>query len=261
MMPAKKQRKQLKLYRFWSVSSRFATDSGSVSSPLFLTVGDVKSMSCSSSDSVDSLMNWLLEAFQETPMDPLKLNVLHDPDKASLENFGRELRPNPKMSIAYTGRSLDNASKFKTHKATPAPKPCNITRGISRESVFKLRVHILSASPIAGPTSTKNPRVSLTSPVLREQMNIFAPHHKSLISPICYIKSNIPNTKNSDTALFFHVNVTFLSHDLETNVFDLSLPTSISMAVTAVTSDGCHRLIFDCLLVIVINSDNFTSKK
>uniref|UniRef100_A0A1B0BE31 Uncharacterized protein n=1 Tax=Glossina palpalis gambiensis TaxID=67801 RepID=A0A1B0BE31_9MUSC len=140
------------------VSSRFATDSGSVSSSLFLTVGDDKFNSCSSSDSVDSLISCLPAVFPETPMDLPILNVLHDPDKASLENFGRELRPNPKMSIAYTGRSLDNASKFKTHKATPAPNPCNITTGTSRESVFKLKVHTLSASPIAGPTSTKNPR-------------------------------------------------------------------------------------------------------
>uniref|UniRef100_A0A1A9VY30 Uncharacterized protein n=1 Tax=Glossina austeni TaxID=7395 RepID=A0A1A9VY30_GLOAU len=62
------------------VSSRFATDSGSVSSSLFLTVGDDKFNSCSSSDSVDSLISWLPEVFPEIPMDLPILNALHDPD-------------------------------------------------------------------------------------------------------------------------------------------------------------------------------------
>uniref|UniRef100_A0A182JH21 Uncharacterized protein n=1 Tax=Anopheles atroparvus TaxID=41427 RepID=A0A182JH21_ANOAO len=58
------------------------------------------------------------------------------------EKRGRELRPKPSTSIAYTGRSRASASKFNTHSATPAPRPCSSTSGTFGELVFSERVHI-----------------------------------------------------------------------------------------------------------------------
>lgn len=60
----------------------------------------------------------------------------------------------PSKSIAYNGRVAARESKFKHHKATPAPRPCKITNGVERKSLFNCIVHILSAGPTTGPIST-----------------------------------------------------------------------------------------------------------
>lgn len=64
----------------------------------------------------------------------------------------------PNRSIAYTGRVTAKASKFKHHKATPAPRPWRRTSGVFGDSVLKDTVHILSAGPTTGPMSTYQPR-------------------------------------------------------------------------------------------------------
>lgn len=64
----------------------------------------------------------------------------------------------PNKSIAKTGLVAARLSKFKHQRATPAPKPCNNTRGVFCESEFSDRVHILSHLPTTGPISTNHPR-------------------------------------------------------------------------------------------------------
>lgn len=71
----------------------------------------------------------------------------------------------PNMSIAYTGLWEANASRFKHHNATPAPKPCNKTIGVFVDSSFKEMVHILSDVPTTGPISTYHPLYAVLKPI------------------------------------------------------------------------------------------------
>lgn len=63
--------------------------------------------------------------------------------------------------MAKTGRFAAKLSKFKHHKATPAPNPCNNTNGVFCDSEFNDIVHILSQFPTTGPTSINQPRYTV----------------------------------------------------------------------------------------------------
>lgn len=49
---------------------------------------------------------------------------------ASVGKGGRELRPKPSRSKAWTGRERLSGSRLRIHRPTPPPKPCTITRGV-----------------------------------------------------------------------------------------------------------------------------------
>ena len=57
---------------------------------------------------------------------------------------GRELRPNPNRSIAYTVLCFAKASMFSAHRPAPPPKPWIITSGTLVALGLNFKVHILS---------------------------------------------------------------------------------------------------------------------